>query len=1013
MLNHLPDFSGIELAHFYSERGSAAGDLGRETQRLADFRKAYDILGTIKDKNLGFYAVMVNQLAVVEMRSGHRRESLALRLDIVNYLEALPEPQGGNGKKHGGIRGNLFSQYFGMVSVYLGFGQFDQAQAVLAKMDALRGQVANWHNVPDGFLGQWSAVVDWGHGLYLNATGKQTDSEGFLRKALAENQQAIALMQAHPQDQPAVTLDSVRSSQAFILEALASNLTRQGRLYEAESAIRLALLEILKVRGHYASETATALSNFAFILSEQGRPADAETVNRAAIDIYVKIGQTPDSSVLAQTRVDLGGVLTNERRYAEAMTQFDTARQGLANDAVQLSAVVDNNLAYSIAALHSGRVAEALRAAKAAEALREKALGPKHYNTAEARGFYAAALAASGDRANALTQYQQALAVLLSSSRGSEDDQGSVAGRERRLRFILESYLRFLTDRGTLAGDSPDAAEAFRVADAARGQALQQALVASAARAAVHDPDLSDLVRREQDALRQISALNASLAAALAVPEDQQDAAAIQRLRGQIDQLRGARAALRENIEQRFPDYVSLIDPRPITLAEARGLLHPGQALIVTYVAEDRTYVWAFRAQGPLAFAVVPLGASEIDKQVANLRRALDPDADTLAGIPAFDVASANRLYASLLQPVEAGWKGASDLLVVAHRSLAELPFSLLVTRPVTLVPDQPGKPRFMDYQTIPWLIRDASITSLPSVSSLKALATLAAAPPAARAFVGFGDPWFNAEEAEQGRADEAAAQLASVGMIMRGAKMKFRSAPATGSSASAGIADLPRLPDTADEVRAAAKALNANPAKDVFLGADANEHTVTTTKIDDRRVVMFATHGLVPGDLSDLAEPALALSAPAISHAPGDGLLTTTKISGPAAQRRLGRAIGLQHGGRKRGWRPGSLRPRAFLYLCRRALGAGLQLAGGNHLGPGIDDRHLPPACPEAGHIARPGPARRHACPDRRPGLSGQVRQASVQLCPSDLLGAVHAGGRRRRGIRLGQDRISARGER
>ena len=30
--------------------------------------------------------------------------------------------------------------------------------------------------------------------------------------------------------------------------------------------------------------------------------------------------------------------------------------------------------------------------------------------------------------------YQQALAILLSSSRGSEDDQGSVAGRQRRLR---------------------------------------------------------------------------------------------------------------------------------------------------------------------------------------------------------------------------------------------------------------------------------------------------------------------------------------------------------------------------------------------------------------------------------------------------------------------------------------------------------------------------------------------------------------------------------------------------
>jgi CHAT domain-containing protein len=208
------------------------------------------------------------------------------------------------------------------------------------------------------------------------------------------------------------------------------------------------------------------------------------------------------------------------------------------------------------------------------------------------------------------------------------------------------------------------------------------------------------------------------------------------------------------------------------------------------------------------------------------------------------------------------------------------------VTKPVTLLPDQPGKPPFGGYRSVPWLIREASITSLPSVASLKALITLAAAPPAARAFVGFGDPWFNAEEAKEGRADEAAAaiQLASTNgasVVMRGAKMKFRSAPATGSSAEADIADLPRLPDTADEVRAAAKALNADPLKDVFLGQQANEHTVVTTRLDDRRVVMFATHGLVPGDLTDLAEPALALSAPAVSGVPGNGLLTTTKILG------------------------------------------------------------------------------------------------------------------------------------
>jgi CHAT domain-containing protein len=876
---------GIDLARFYSDRGTAAGDLGRESQRLDDYRKAFAIVEPLKDRDLGFYANLTNQLASAETRAGHLRAALKLRQGIVDYFESTVETQTGKNKKRNQHRGTLFAEYRGLVQLHVGFGQFGEAQADLAKLDQLRGQSASWKNV-NGYIDQWGSLVDWAHGAYLNATGKQAEAETFLKKAVAENLTAVHTLQAVASEQLMAITDSIEASQSFILLSLGNNLTRQGRLFEAESAVRLALLQNLKKRGHYASETATALSTLGFILSEQGRVADAETVDRAAIDIYTKLGQSPDSSVLNTARSELASVLVAQRRYKDAMAEFDVIRQGLAGDPAELAKMVDNNLGYSTAALRVGRIPEALRAAKAAADSREKALGPKHYNTAEARAFYAAALAASGDRAGALAQYQSALGVLLISSRGSADEQGSVAGRQRRLRFILESYLHLLTDHGALAGDSPDSAEAFRIADAARGQALQQALVASAARAAVHDPGLSDLVRREQDALRQISALNAVLASALALPEDQQDTNSIQQVRSRIDQLRDARATLRETIEKGYPDYVSLIDPRPITLADARAALRPSQALIVTYVAEDRTYIWALRGQGPVAFALAPLGAAEIDKQVANLRRALDPDVETLADVPRFDVAGANRLYDSLLRPVEAGWRGADDLLVVAHRSLAELPFGLLVTNPVTVLSDQPGKPPFEGYQKVPWLIREASITSLPSVASLKALATLAAAPAAPKPFVGFGDPWFNAQEAQEGRAEEAAAaiQLASTAgstVTMRGAKMKFRSAPATTGSANADIGVLPRLPDTADEVRAAARALDADPSKDVYLGLQANEHTVTTVKLDDRRVVMFATHGLVPGDLTDLAEPALALTASSVSGMPGNGLLTTTKILG------------------------------------------------------------------------------------------------------------------------------------
>jgi CHAT domain-containing protein len=51
--------------------------------------------------------------------------------------------------------------------------------------------------------------------------------------------------------------------------------------------------------------------------------------------------------------------------------------------------------------------------------------------------------------------------------------------------------------------------------------------------------------------------------------------------------------------------------------------------------------------------------------------------------------------------------------------------------------------------------------------------------------------------------------------------------------------------------------------------------------KLDDRRVVMFATHGLIPGELDGLNQPALALSSPEIEGVEGDGFLTVEKILG------------------------------------------------------------------------------------------------------------------------------------
>ena len=72
--------------------------------------------------------------------------------------------------------------------------------------------------------------------------------------------------------------------------------------------------------------------------------------------------------------------------------------------------------------------------------------------------------------------------------------------------------------------------------------------------------------------------------------------------------------------------------------------------------------------------------------------------------------------------------------------------------------------------------------------------------------------------------------------------------------------------PDTADEVRDIAKILRADESRDVHLGRRASEQAVKYIDLTNYRVVMFATHGLVPGELPELNQPALALSNPAMT---------------------------------------------------------------------------------------------------------------------------------------------------
>ena len=87
-----------------------------------------------------------------------------------------------------------------------------------------------------------------------------------------------------------------------------------------------------------------------------------------------------------------------------------------------------------------------------------------------------------------------------------------------------------------------------------------------------------------------------------------------------IAQIRGARIALTKEIATRFPGYAQMIDPKPLSVNEVRAVMRPDEAFIATFVGEKRTFVWAFRKSGDVAFAAVDLGRESVAETVAEIR---------------------------------------------------------------------------------------------------------------------------------------------------------------------------------------------------------------------------------------------------------------------------------------------------------------------------------------------------------------------------------------------------------
>ncbi|MDB5424973.1 MAG: hypothetical protein JWQ29_2389, partial [Phenylobacterium sp.] len=530
----------------------------------------------------------------------------------------------------------------------------------------------------------------------LHAQGRYVEAEPLYRKALEIERAAAG-------ENPA--------SSAAAYQNLATNLDAQERHREAEPLLRKALEIRRAALGERREATGSAYNSLAENLDAQDRRAEAERLHRRALEIFRDtLGEQHPQTALAYA--SLAANLNRQKRYAAAEPMFRKAldiRRATLGEHHPETAEAYDSLAQTLYLRYDHVQAEPL-SARAVAIVRERRLTD---------------LRAAGSDADAAIRRARA-----------DEDRGVHDGRiyARHLRIAWLAAKDRPTDLARLRDDAFTTAQDLDTSPAA------QALAQTVARATTSGAG-ANVARRRQELSAQARRLEGELVKSLAG----RDAARPAQLRLVLDNTGRELAALDSRLRRVSPQYAELTSPAPLSLAQVQRRLRPGEGLLLIVPTGDDIHVFAV-SRTRVAWNRLFDQQAAIDKRVRTLRCQVDEglcsggagaSAPGPAGrLPAFDLTAAYTLYRDLIAPVEGALQGVDRLLVTSSGSLADLPLAML-----TLAPPAAGAGGATALASAPWLANRYALTTLPSVSNLRASGPAPAASGRRLAFLGYGDP--------------------------------------------------------------------------------------------------------------------------------------------------------------------------------------------------------------------------------------------------------------------------------
>jgi CHAT domain-containing protein/tetratricopeptide (TPR) repeat protein len=749
-------------------------------------------------------------------------------------------------------------------------------------------------------------------GLLYDTQGRYGEAEPLYRRALTGRERALG-------PEHLETLQTV-SNLALLFEA-------QGRFGDAEPLLKRALAGIEKALGREHPDTFTSVNNLAFFYGELDRYAEAEPLYKRALAGYEKVLGPEHPNTLASVD-NLGFFYRLQGRYRKAEPHFRRALAGfekvLGPEHPNTLASV-NNLAFLYQA--QGRYGKAKTLYRRALAGNEKALGREHPHSLRSVNNFASLFFEQGDWRTAVQFWRQSTAAIADRvQRGALDAE--LVGKKKSVTEQFDGQFRGLVKavyRLAPEGRAEEAAETFQTAQWVLSSEAAQALTQMASRGAGGDSTLSALVRERQDLVDEWQRLEKLQTAALGQEQVRRNAPAEAGNRDRMAAIDARIAGIDAALRDKFPDYAKLASPAPLPVEEAQTLLGADEALVLfldtpeAKPAPEETFIWVV-TKTDMRWVRSDLGTAALTREVQALRCGLDAtlwrdpadwldkteeqkrrkaeqaerlkrcvalisrgyaaaDAEARKPLP-FDHARAHRLYKRLFGAVEEMIKG-KHLLLVPSGPLTQLPFQALVTAP----------PASGDHRSAAWLARGHAVTVLPAVSSLKALRATGRPSAATEPMIGFGNPLLDgtglndANYAKLAREKQSCPKAEPEQVAaLAGPRGGIGPVQTRGGLANVSLlrAQAP-LPETADELCAVARDIGGD-ADAIHLGARATERGIKAMgargELARYRVVHFATHGLMAGQLSMDSQPGLILTPPAQATEEDDGYLTASEIA-------------------------------------------------------------------------------------------------------------------------------------